>query len=545
MATGPEALDAAPRCGEAPPTGGVGLAAWRELDWRFALPLGALRSVVFVGRASAGEVAALRALGATVAVVAEEAMATGAAARGQADVVVLEASAPGAVPAATGCVRPGGWVLVRTSGTVRPWCRGTGCTAAAWTRRLRRAGLVDVASFWHAPGRARCSYIVSTADRLGLRFVLRRWQGIRFGLVKSLAARSAVALGLFRYAPGDATVAGRVPGGPGQVESVPLAAARESGVGAGSVVLVTPWFEASRHVVAIALRGRRPVCVVKLPRRPGDDSGIRRESTALRRLAALSPGAAARAPAVLSPAGTGSAALVETPVAGKALGPERVRAHPARALREGMALVDALPVTGTTVADPGWFDRLLGTPLDRFQREAPAEIAAGPLVARTHERLAPLRSAGRLALVFEHGDLGHPNLIVRRDGRLAALDWERSEERGLPGHDAVFVLTYLAEARRGAFALDDRLQAFDAAFLGPAAWGREALAAHLARRGVDVALLAPLVLACWARSGCGLLDRLVGSAPGPAASPVVAADVVEDRDVALWRHVDRVYGVLR
>ncbi len=212
-----------------------------------------------------------------------------------------------------------------------------------------------------------------------------------------------------------------------------------------------------------------------------------------------------------------------------------------------MALVDVMPVTGSTVGDAGWYDRLLEAPLERFRREAPDELDADALVARAHRRLRPLRGAG-LPLVFEHGDLGHPNLVLRPDGHLAALDWERSEEFGLPGHDAVFLLTYLAEAGRGAFAMDDRRRAVDGAFFGPRAWARDALAVHLARRGVDRGLLPPLVLACWARSACGLLDRLAGPAlPQGAGAPPRAGDaatVVADRDVALWRHVDRRYDDL-
>jgi hypothetical protein len=60
---------------------------------------------------------------------------------------------------------------------------------------------------------------------------------------------------------------------------------------------------------------------------------------------------------------------------------------------------------------------------------------------------------------------------------------------------------------------------------------------------VDRALLPPLVLACWARSACGLLERLTGRS-GRCGSREDAAAVLDDRDVALWRHVDRIYGEL-
>ncbi|HLM65790.1 MAG TPA: aminoglycoside phosphotransferase family protein [Acidimicrobiales bacterium] len=536
----------------------VDLAAWRELDWRFALPAGELRTVAFVGPASAGEVDALRALGSNVVVIGDDATERAPATGGTADVAIVTTATTGALDGAARAVRPGGWVLVRVTAVLRPRRGVQVDTVPRWERRLRATGLGDVTTFWHAPSRATCSYIVSTDDHDGLRFVLKRWRGTRFGLAKSLVARALLRAGLFPYATRDVTVAGRAAGGEGTGPSRPLATAQASAAGADSVVLLTPWFEASRHVVAIVLRRGTPACVVKIPRRPGDDSGIRRETESLRRLPALSPAAADRAPRVLAAADAaapdaaadphaadGCPALVEEALAGEALGPERVRASPARALRVGMALVDVMPVTGNTLADAGWYHRLFEAPLERFRRDAPAEIRPGELVARTHERLRPLRGA-LIPLVFEHGDLGHPNLVLRPGGRLAALDWERSEERGLPGHDAVFLLTYLAEARRGAFAIDDRLRSFDAAFLGTAAWARDALAGHLARRQVDEALLPPLLLACWARSACGLLDRLAGSGSGSddGAVAVDAEVVLQDRDVTLWRHVDEVYGRL-
>jgi hypothetical protein len=521
------------------------LAAWQEIDWRFTLPAGELRTVAFVGPLPAGEARALRALGAEVAPGDGDPAGPRPGTGAQADVVVVTAATPDALDAALRAVRPGGWALVRLATGLRRGRRGVAVdTGPGWERRLRRGGLGDVTAFWHAPSRTTCSYIVPTRDRDGLAFVLRRWHGIRLGRLKSLVARALLAAGLFPYAARHVTVAGRVPGGDGAApaNSAVLEAAGAHGAGAGSVVLVTPWFEASRHVVGIIFRDGEPACVVKVPRRPGDDSGVERERRSLGRLAAVSPTAAAHAPRVL--AAPGGPALVEEAVTGEALGPELVRASPARALRLGMAFVDAMPVTGNSGTDPAWYDRLLGAPLDRFRREAPPELGAEALVASAHRHLRPLRDAA-LPLVFEHGDVGHPNLVVRPDGRLAALDWERSEERGLPGHDAVFLLAYLAEARRGAFAIEDRLRAVDDAFLGPAAWARDALAAHLARRGVDAALLPPLVLACWARSACGLLDRLAGPPGADVTRPLDAATVVADRDVALWRHIDRRYDSLR
>ncbi|TDK24087.1 hypothetical protein E2F48_15020 [Arthrobacter crusticola] len=59
-------------------------------------------------------------------------------------------------------------------------------------------------------------------------------------------------------------------------------------LGAGATVLLTPQFVLSRHVVALvfAVGSTRPVLVMKVPRCPGDNEGVRRETDMLRRLGA-------------------------------------------------------------------------------------------------------------------------------------------------------------------------------------------------------------------------------------------------------------------
>lgn len=514
---------------------GASLADWRTLDWRFLLPAGAIRVVAFAGPVPDDEAAALRALGALVV--------PAGANSANADAAIVTDGDAGRLGNALASLRPGGWLLVRTvSLTWRP--RGGLETGRGWRRGLRRYGLTDVRAYWHAPSREVCSYLVPTDDADALRFVLKRWRGTAHGLVKSVVARGLLRVGLLPYATRDLTLVGRVPGGDTDGTSVVLAAAP---VGHPvSAVLLTPWFEASRHVIGVLLRGSQPVVVVKVPRRPGDDSGLRREADALERLRSL-PFHPAHAPRVLTaPAGAPPGVLVEEAIVGEALGPELVRADPVRALRVGMAVVDAMPVTGTTNADPGWFERLVEAPLRGFAERGPDDAATRTLVARTRERLAPLAAAD-LPLVFEHADLGHPNLVLRPDGTLTALDWERAEGRGLPGHDAAFLLGYLADARRGAFALDARLRAFEAAFLGPHRWAWQAFREHLARRRVREDLAAALLLASWARSSCGLLDRLLAAADDQTlARPAAWAEEIvrHHRDPAVWRLVDAAWDRL-
>jgi hypothetical protein len=288
------------------------------------------------------------------------------------------------------------------------------------------------------------------------------------------------------------------------------------------------------------------VAVLKLPRRPGDDGGIRTEAESLRLLAEVSPRAAERGPRVIALTRfRGVSLLAETAVCGELLGPEVVRRDAGRAERASVALVRSLPRTASHVDDPGWFGRLLERPL-----LAAAEVTDGrepvrSVVDATLAALEPLRAAP-MPLVFEHGDLAHPNLVLRPDGELAAIDWERSEGRGLPLHDLSFLLQYLAEARAGIFDLEGRCGVFDGAFVGRHAWARKPLLDELDRLSLPPNLLAPLVLSAWARSAVGLLPRLWAHAgrDGRVSSEEVVASFERERDYVLWRHVVGRVGAL-
>jgi aminoglycoside phosphotransferase len=312
-----------------------------------------------------------------------------------------------------------------------------------------------------------------------------------------------------------------------------------------STVLHTPRFPSSRHVIALvhAGAGSELKLVVKLPRRPGDDGGIRKEAASLRLLEALSPDAAQRAPRVLALTRFGDQALLaETAVNGRLLAHRLVRADAQRAVREGVALVRSLPTTAAPADDAAWFERLLEEPMARAADAAHSWLPLRSLVETSTALLAPLQQAS-FPLVFEHGDVAHPNLVLKPDDTLAAIDWERSEDRGLPLLDMSFLLQYLAEARTGISDRIGRCQVFDGAFLPPRGWARPILFEELDRLGIARDLLAPLVLAAWIRSSTSLLGRLWGEARtghddgAPVDGAAVAASFAQDRDFALWRHV--------
>ena len=154
----------------------------------------------------------------------------------------------------------------------------------------------------------------------------------------------------------------------------------------------------------------------------------------------------------------------------------------------------------------GWCDRLAVATAQRSERTQVERLAVTPLLALAEAREAsdelhdlaqrtlPLaRGAARRPICrscFEHGDLGHPNLMVGDDGRLGVLDFEAAEPAGLPGHDLAFACAYAATV--SARHPDPALAA--QAFHGRDPWAAPVLAAHLRRLGIapehDAALLA-------------------------------------------------------
>jgi len=231
--------------------------------------------------------------------------------------------------------------------------------------------------------------------------------------------------------------------------------------------------------------------------------------------------------------------LLQSGVSGTAVGPEIVRRSTDCVLSAGIALIDTLATAEVSRAASVSFGRLVDQPLDRLV-EALALKEASQLVQSSKELLDPLRRAS-VPAVLEHGDFGHPNLIIAEGRRMAAVDWERFERKGLPGLDLVFFLQYVKECTASAITIESQLLAFDAAFVGSDAWAGEFLRHYAARLRIPQTLLPHLVLATWCRTVAGLVTRLEPSgsssrAVNAAPRQHLADTVTGDRDYALWRH---------
>jgi aminoglycoside phosphotransferase (APT) family kinase protein len=274
-----------------------------------------------------------------------------------------------------------------------------------------------------------------------------------------------------------------------------------------SCVLVTPGFRHSRHVVVLVLaEGRRePGRGGTLPRRRGDAAGLAREARNLRSVERLlASGRRGSTPSAIAfEHGPPHPLLLETALAGRPVSPAALRRDRDLAVESVAAWLEELAASSAAwPPDDGWHERLVSAPLRALAARPGAGMAA--LVERTLERAEALRDAA-LPLVFEHGDLCHPNLLLARGGRLGVLDWERSRPGGLPAHDLFFFLAYAASAGR------NPPRALRTAFFGRTPWARRVAERYALRVGFDPALLDPLLaVACGRALAHGAaLPRLV------------------------------------
>ncbi len=95
-----------------------------------------------------------------------------------------------------------------------------------------------------------------------------------------------------------------------------------------------------------------------------------------------------------------------------------------------------------------WWARLVEPVLGEFQA-CFGHFFDQELMARTRAGIARI---GSLPLVFEQGDLWAGNVLVQPSGKLAVLDWESAEPRGLPARDLLYFLADLAFFHDDAFA---------------------------------------------------------------------------------------------
>jgi len=314
-----------------------------------------------------------------------------------------------------------------------------------------------------------------------------------------------------------------------------------------STVMITPRFRASSHVVCLLLpQGQaEPVMVAKVPRLAGPSASVKREVANLRAVQASRPTGFSSIPQVIAFEEHASRQfLLETALTGKPMDPPAVRSDVDGCCQAVLDwLGDLQEATRQTVqGDNNWYENLVAGSLRRFRNLLPLSDEERQWLAKTEELVAPLEEAD-LPLVFEHGDLSHPNVMWMHDGQLGVVDWELAAPRGLPGFDLFFFLSYVAFAKHNARSNGAYLAAFRAAFFGEAAWTIPYIRSYGERLHLPEGTPAALFVLTWLRYTASLLGRL-DEAPqsSGALSAETAVWIRENRYYQMWRyavtHVD-------
>ena len=505
------------------------LGASRRVDWRFLTGEPFPSVVVTAGRPE-------RALLAGLSVVAGSVRHGGADGIAAPLTVVAGAIDDDGVRRAIDRVPPGGWLAVETGGALRRVRRatrgGSPPSTTAVAGRMRDVGYDDVSIHLAVPRRSAPTAFVSLTGRGSLAAWLER--GRTSGkariarLVRLTIPEGARGRVLAAVAP-DALVVGRRPPGEtpatrpsdwlrSRLAEVPANELGDIDPATADILLLTPRFHASGHVVALVVArdggGWRPTLVIKAARLAAGRSTLGPELAALRDLGPTL-GASGRAPRVVAADVEGSPPwLIETALVGRPLDAATVRRDRSGATDAVAAFVRALPVRRDAGDAPG---RLA---LEGLARLDAAGVAAD-LVARTRALAAGLDED--MPAVVEHGDLAHPNLLLRPDGSLAAVDWERAQPAGWPLHDLTVALGYIAAAAAGASSPSDQAAAVRRALIGDDAWATPHIEAELARLAIDRRAGLALMTIAWMRTAAFLAGRAGG-------------DWLEgDRSIALWR----------
>lgn len=488
------------------------LHAWRRNDWRFLTGVLEPAHLGYVGDLSPEALAALRLLQPDVRAVG----GMGAVDDGTFDLVFSVSSSPLDIARGVAALSEGGVLCIEVGGS--PLQSPTTAPLRRTLRRARRIPGTLAGAHWSAPDLGRAARFVPMHDARALDATLSRHDGSPTRRALSLGARLGARMHAHWLFARQGYVVVRRSRAPHPI------------FGDAHPIIITPRFDTSRHVVALHEGAvRADSWVAKIPRQPGDDSGIQREGHMLMALRGAAPELASSIARVERLATIGSTSyLLREALDGAALDPGAVERDHDLAVTIGLRFIEAMPRTREAAENTDWYDELVETPLGRLAALS-GRASITHLVERTHDALASVR-ARPVPAVFEHGDLGHPNVLLAEAGELRVLDWERAREHGLPGHDLVFYLQYCAESARGAFTRDAQRSAFEQLWVR-GGHGRRLLARHLERHGLgfDEAF----VLLAWARTAATLADRL--EAHGDADS---TADqlIAADRDVMLWEH---------
>lgn len=346
---------------------------------------------------------------------------------GEADVVLAGFPMGRSLGLVRDALAPGGEVVCRWWGP-----RLAGPQRAR--RRLRKAGFIDVKTYWPGPQPNRPPQFWLPLDSR---------EAVAHMLVKR-PARTPLGAGLHRLWGWAARfgylapvyVIARLPGG-----------GEEDANGSRSPMLLTGGHRSINKVVGLEFEpgSLRPPAVAKFARVPEAEAGVEREAEVLARLAEERPEVEGIPEFRTRLRRSGRGGVVEGVVEGDSMLDRLTpKSFPEMARRVTDLLIELAgeraggAAERTTIAEHlAFFEQHFGPALDEDQLaalRADAEAVAG------------------LPVVCEHRDCSPWNLVLAARDLPALLDWESAEPQGLPGLDLVY---FLANA---AFVLDKALE---------------------------------------------------------------------------------------
>ena len=279
-----------------------------------------------------------------------------------------------------------------------------------------------------------------------------------------------------------------------------------------SSLVITPRFQASSHVVFMIWgdQGTQPVLVAKTPRLKAATASLQREVSNLRLVQAQRAAGFTSVPQVVAyETYHDYPILVETALTGQPMDPGFTRRQQTRCCEAVTKWLIELQGSGgeQKQAEASWFERLVQRPIDYFSKRFPISAKEAQLLAHTQALVAPLRTM-QLPLVFEHGDLSHPNLLLLPNGEPGVLDWELADPHGLPACDLFLFLTYVAFALHDVQATGAYSTAFQSAFFAQTPWTNAYVRQYAQQLQLPTAALTPLFVLTWLRYIVSQLVRL-------------------------------------
>jgi aminoglycoside phosphotransferase len=307
-----------------------------------------------------------------------------------------------------------------------------------------------------------------------------------------------------------------------------------------SSFFVTPRFQASGHVLAFVLSpgSPTPIYVVKLPRVKGDNLRLEREVRNLRAVHSLKSCGFDSVPKIVAYEDfKGVRLLVQTALPGQPMKPAFVR-------KNGKVCLDLVTEwllnlqrasSSRGSFDLSWYHRLIEKPLKFIEYTIPNLVKSHYL--NHTEKVGKILGAMDIPLVFEHGDMSSPNILITPENHLGVVDWELAEIKGLPTVDLFFFLTYVAFSRHRATRLKDQLAAFHKAFFTAKAWTKPYVQDFVSELGLAKEAVRPLFVLCWMRYVANLIARLSVAASNTADFENNHGRWLENnRYFALWKH---------